>query len=70
MQRPAYQPDPESVKREREALDGICHAMSEYVELFEFTHEVLTFLCSSMIDVFTIQPQAPGSGKSHPSHSL
>lgn len=30
MQRPVYQPDPEPVKREREALDGICHAMSEY----------------------------------------
>lgn len=33
IQRPIYQPDPESVKREREALDGICHAMSEYVTL-------------------------------------
>ncbi|MCJ1245248.1 hypothetical protein MMC30_002451 [Trapelia coarctata] len=29
IQRPVYQPDPESVKREREALDGICHAMSD-----------------------------------------
>ncbi|MCJ1443052.1 MAG: hypothetical protein MMC23_003549 [Stictis urceolatum] len=29
IQRPAHQPDPESVRREREALDGICHAMSD-----------------------------------------
>ncbi|KAI4133541.1 MAG: hypothetical protein LQ347_002133 [Umbilicaria vellea] len=30
-QRTAYQPDPEHLKREREALEGICHAMSENV---------------------------------------
>ncbi|MCJ1477744.1 hypothetical protein MMC13_006417 [Lambiella insularis] len=30
-QRPIYQPDPESVKREREALESICHAMSDNV---------------------------------------
>ncbi len=29
VQRPVYQPDPESLRREREALEGICHAMSE-----------------------------------------
>ncbi|MCJ1380112.1 hypothetical protein MMC17_003215 [Xylographa soralifera] len=31
IQRPVYQPDPESVKREREALENICHAMSDNV---------------------------------------
>ncbi|MCJ1316278.1 hypothetical protein MMC15_001599 [Xylographa vitiligo] len=31
IQRPVYQPDPESVKREREALENICHAMSDSV---------------------------------------
>lgn len=30
-QRLTYQPDPESVKREREALESICHAMSDNV---------------------------------------
>lgn len=34
-QRAAYQPDPESLRREREALEGICHSMSEYVEIAE-----------------------------------
>lgn len=29
-QRQSYQPDPETQRREREALEGICHSMSEY----------------------------------------
>lgn len=29
-QRQYYQPDPETQRREREALEGICHSMSEY----------------------------------------
>ncbi|MCJ1461602.1 hypothetical protein MMC07_000199 [Pseudocyphellaria aurata] len=34
-QRLAYQPDPESLRREREALEGICHSMSdEVVDVF------------------------------------
>ncbi|MCJ1282418.1 hypothetical protein MMC26_001741 [Xylographa opegraphella] len=31
IQRLVYQPNPESVKREREALENICHAMSDNV---------------------------------------
>ncbi|MCJ1369620.1 hypothetical protein MMC20_000832 [Loxospora ochrophaea] len=30
-QRSTYQPDPESLRREREALEGICNAMSDNV---------------------------------------
>lgn len=29
-QRQSHQPDPEAQRREREALEGICHSMSEY----------------------------------------
>lgn len=37
-QRQSYQPDPETQRREREALEGLCHAMSEYDHIYSSFH--------------------------------
>lgn len=53
------QPDPESIRREREALESICQRTSEYA--FSFLHNMLcvSFLIinRSVIDIWSIQPQ-------------
>ena len=63
-QRPTYQPDPESLKRETEALKSICHAMSELVCIYPNLHPVLNVCCiSNVIDVFTNLPEPLQQGQ-------
>ena len=64
VQRPVYQPDPESVKRERDALESVCHAMSESVDPTQASStDANVGRISNLIDVFTIQPQTVGQGE-------
>ncbi|CAF9937261.1 hypothetical protein IMSHALPRED_011075 [Imshaugia aleurites] len=46
-----HQPDPESLRREAEALEGICHDMSESPTLADMQ-------LSDVLDVFTALPQS------------
>lgn len=68
------QQDPETLRQDREAFEGICHAMSEYVSpttpcrrahrrrdrLEEVPH--LMMECSDVVDVFTAAPNQVGFG--------
>ena len=53
-----HQLDPDSIRREAEALEGICHDMSEYVyrchHTFDGNSDMQT---SDVLDVFTSLPQ-------------
>ncbi len=60
-QRQIYQPDPETQRREREALEGICHSMSEYATYQRLMLNTLAdTLSSELVDVFTILPRTDG----------
>ena len=52
------QPDPETLRREREAMEGICIRMSEYVHKERpFRGSITNAQHSHVVDVFTVTPQ-------------
>ena len=61
QQRTVNQPDPESLRREREALESICHAMSECVApryIIVFLVAFLIVRHSDVVDIFTALPES------------
>ncbi|KAL9610083.1 MAG: hypothetical protein Q9167_005191 [Letrouitia subvulpina] len=64
--RPAFQPDPEHVRRENEALESIAHRMSELVEAnsLDLQHDANIFIyVRDVVDIFTVLPDGSGEGR-------
>ena len=63
QQRAVNQPDPEVLRREREAMETICHAMSEWVTLTLIYELANGILDSDVVDIFSALPHPVTQGK-------